>query len=234
MNVSGTRPTSQAPAQATQGTADRQVELLANILVRQGQCDAQTIDRGRRVAAESGQRLDLVLLQLGLVTERGLAEGYATLLSVPLAGPARYPEAPLFPERLTPRFLRNARALPLSVEHDTLVIAVADALDEFTPAAIAAATGMPVRLEIAVPIEAADRVATVAVEEVAEERAGEGVGPALRLSEEAGGADDSANVGGHAGFAHGPAPLVKRQLFRRPVHGHRQPFDDAGLHVDAE
>ena len=135
MNVSGTRPTSQTPTQATQGTSDRQVELLATILVRQGQCDSLTIDRGRRVAAESGQRLDLVLLQLGLVTERGLAEVYATLLGVPLAGPARYPEAPLFPERLTPRFLRTARALPLAVEEETLVLAVADALDEFTPAA---------------------------------------------------------------------------------------------------
>jgi general secretion pathway protein E len=153
MNVSGARPTSQNPAQATHATSDRQVELLATILVRQGQCDSLTIDRGRRVAAESGQRLDLVLLQLGLVTERGLAEVYATLLGVPLAGPARYPEAPLFPERLTPRFLRTARALPLAVEEETLVLAVADALDEFTPAAIASATGLPVRVEIAVPIE---------------------------------------------------------------------------------
>jgi general secretion pathway protein E len=129
------------------------VELLAALLVRQGQCDLLTLERGRRVATESGQRLDQVLLQLGLVTERGLAEAYATLLGVPIAGPARYPEAPLFPERLTPRFLRTARAVPVAVEQDILVLAVADALDEFTPAAVAAATGLPVRLEVAVPIE---------------------------------------------------------------------------------
>jgi general secretion pathway protein E len=154
MTVSGLRLSSKdATTQATQAPASRQVELLANILVRQGQCDAATIDRGRRVAAESGQRLDQVLLQLGLVTERGLAEGYATLLGVPMAGPARYPEAPHFPERLTPRFLRTARVLPLAVEDATLVLAVADALDEFSPAAVSAATGLAVRLEIAVPIE---------------------------------------------------------------------------------
>jgi general secretion pathway protein E len=154
MTVSGLRLSSKdASPQATQAPASRQVELLANILIRQGQCDAQTIDRGRRVANESGQRLDLVLLQLGLVTERGLAEGYATLLGVQIAGPARYPEAPLFPERLTPRFLRTARVLPLAVEDNTVVLAVADALDEFSPAAVAAATGLAVRLEIAVPIE---------------------------------------------------------------------------------
>ena len=136
-----------------QAEADRQVDDLAAILLRQGQCDGQTIERGRRVAAESGQRLDLVLIQLGLVTERGLAEAYATLLGVPLAGPARFPEAPLYPERLSPRFLRTARACPLAVEDETLVLGVADGLDAFTPAAIAAATGRAVRLEIAVPIE---------------------------------------------------------------------------------
>ena len=139
--------TSEAPA-------ERQVELLASILVQQGQCDTQTIDRGRRVAQESGQRLDLVLLQLGLVTERGLAEAYAALLGAPIAGPARYPEQPLFPDRLSPRFLRTARALPLAVdEQQVLAVAVTDALDDYTPHAIAAATGLAVRVEIAVPIE---------------------------------------------------------------------------------
>ncbi len=139
-------------SQAT-SALDMQVNLLADILLRQGQCDAQTIDRGRRVATETGQRLDLVLIQLGLVTERGLAEAYATLLGAKLAGPARFPAAPLFPDRLQPKFLRTARACPLAVEDDTLVLGVADALDDFTPAAVAAATRLPVRLEIAVPIE---------------------------------------------------------------------------------
>ena len=137
----------------TTSALDMQVNLLADILLRQGQCDAQTIERGRRVAAETGQRLDLVLIQLGLVTERGLAEAYATLLGAKLAGPARFPAAPLFPDRLLPKFLRTARACPLAVEDDTLVLGVADALDDFTPAAVAAATRLPVRLEIAVPIE---------------------------------------------------------------------------------
>jgi general secretion pathway protein E len=133
--------------------ADRRLDLLASHLIIAHQCDTQTIDRGRRVAAESGQRLDQVLIQLGLVTERGLAEAYAALLGVPVASPARYPQTPLFPERLNPRFLRTARALPLALEASVLVVAVADALDDFTPAAIAAATAHQVRLEIAVPIE---------------------------------------------------------------------------------
>jgi general secretion pathway protein E len=157
MTVTGARLTPAQgpdPGQSTlPAPADRHVDLLAGLLLRHGQCDAQTIERGRRVAAESGQRLDKVLIQLGLVTERGLAEAYSTLLGVPIASPARYPETPLLPERLAPRFLRTARACPIAIEDNVLVLAVADALDDFTPAAVAAATNLPTRLEIAVPIE---------------------------------------------------------------------------------
>ncbi len=130
------------------------VESLAALLVELGQCDARTVERGRRVAADSGQRLDKVLLQLGLVTERGLAEAYARLLNLPIATPDRYPAAePLFADRLSTRFLRSARALPVAEGDGRLMVAVADPLDAFVPAAIASAAGLPVSLLVGVPIE---------------------------------------------------------------------------------
>ena len=128
-------------------------ERLGRLLLDQGQCDQRTLDRARRVADESGGRLDVVLLQLGLVSERGLADAYCALLGVPLATAERYPAEPILVERLTPRFLREVRALPLAAEASALVVACADPLDDFVPAAIAAATGSTVRIEVAVPIE---------------------------------------------------------------------------------
>nr|WP_294529026.1 ATPase, T2SS/T4P/T4SS family [uncultured Rhodopila sp.] len=133
---------------------DQQLDALAGILLRQGHCDQRTLDRARRAAAESGQRLDAILIQLGLVSERGLADAYATLLSVPVTSIDRYPTLePVLPDRLAPAFLRHARAVPLAADNDTLVLAAADPLDPFTPSAVAAATGRRVRLEVAVPIE---------------------------------------------------------------------------------
>ena len=133
------------------------LDRLTDILLGSGQCDARVIERGRRVAEENGQRLDAVLLQLGLVSERGLADAFATLLNLPVAGADRYPQdQPLYADRLTARFLRHARALPVAVERgeaDTLILAMADPLDIFTPAAVASATGLKVCLEVAVPIE---------------------------------------------------------------------------------
>jgi len=132
---------------------EQTLDALALLLMEQGHCDQKTVERARRVAADSGQRLDSVMIQLGLVTERGLAEAYAALLGTRLVTPDRYPDEPLFPGRLTTRFLRNARAMPIAIEHETLVVAATDPLDPFVQAAISAATGQRVALEVAVPIE---------------------------------------------------------------------------------
>jgi len=130
-----------------------QLDRLADILLATGRCDGRTIERARRVAQESGQRLDAVLIQLGLVTERDLAGAYATLLGLELAEPAQFPASPLLPELLPRRFLHQARAIPLALEAGALVLAVADPLDNFTPAAIGAAARRPVRLRVAVPLD---------------------------------------------------------------------------------
>ena len=142
------------PSQALGTAADPRLPDLAALLVENGHCDARTVERGRRVAAESAQRLDTVLIQLGLVGERGLASCYALLLGLPLATPDSYPaDEPLLSDQLPQRFLRDNRLLPLRAEDGLLALAVADPLDPFAPAAVSAATGLAVQLHVAVPIE---------------------------------------------------------------------------------
>ena len=135
------------------GGPDAMAAAIADMLLRQGVLDAGALDRARRVAAESGKRLDGVLVQLGMVKERGLAEAQAALLGIPLVGPERFPEKPLFGDRLKPKFLRKANAVPLAIEHDHLVVAMADPFDTFTRDVIAAATGRQVAIAVGVPIE---------------------------------------------------------------------------------
>jgi general secretion pathway protein E len=129
------------------------LDELIDLLVQEGHCDAKAVERGRRVAEESGQRLDMVLSQLGLVTERSLAGGYARLLGLPTMAAGDYPAEPLWPDRLSVPFLRAARAMPVAQDGDKLVLAVADPFDLFTPEAVAIATGQAVQLSIALPIE---------------------------------------------------------------------------------
>src|SRR5262245_27491460 len=87
---------------------------LGDLLVEQGLLDTASLDRGRRVASENGARLDRVLPQLGLVSERALGEAIARLLGLKLASPADYPTEAILPERLRVKFLRKSRALPIS------------------------------------------------------------------------------------------------------------------------
>ena len=130
-----------------------EMERLADVVIELGQCDSRTVERGRRLAQENGQRLDAILLQLGLISERGLAEAYSILLALPVARAESYPPTPLLPARLTAKFLRQVRAVPLSHDLDTLVVAFADPLNRFVGKAIAAATGLKISAQVAVPLE---------------------------------------------------------------------------------
>jgi general secretion pathway protein E len=145
---------SREPASAA--SAQNAAEALARLgsaLVESGAIDQRTLERARRVAAETGGRLDRVLTQLGLISERGLAQALAELVSAPLVAPADYPEEPLFVDRLRAKFLRKAHALPIADGSEAAVLAMVDPLDVFTRYAVAAALGRPVAVAVAVPID---------------------------------------------------------------------------------
>jgi general secretion pathway protein E len=141
---------------ATYPTAQDAAEALARLgpaLVESGAIDQRTLERARRVAAETDRRLDRVLTQLGLISERGLAEAFSRLLGAPIAAAADYPDEALFLDRLQAKFLRRAHALPIAAGEERATLAMADPLDVFIRNAVAAAIGRPVMVAVAVPIE---------------------------------------------------------------------------------
>ncbi len=142
-----------ATALPTARDADDALARLGPALIGSGAVDQRTLERARRVASETGGRLDRVLTQLGLVSERALAEALAQLVAAPIVTPADYPDAALFVDRLKAKFLRRAHAMPIADNEDGAVLAMADPLDVFTRNAVAAALGRPVAVAIAVPIE---------------------------------------------------------------------------------
>ena len=152
-------------------TAANPAEALARLgpaLVDSGAIDYRTLDRARRVAAETGGRLDRVLTQLGLISERGLAEALAQLVAAPLVTPADYPGEALFVDRLRSKFLRKAHALPIAEHNGRAVLAMVDPLDGFTRDAVATALARPVVVAVAVPIELEAALDRLYLEPVAE------------------------------------------------------------------
>src|SRR6267143_683616 len=136
--------------------AENPAEVLARLggsLVDSGAIDRRSLDRARRVDAETAGRPDPVLTPRGLVSARGIGEALAQLIRAPLVGPGDYPDAPLFADRLKVKFLRQVRAMPIAAAEDRATLAMADPLDVFARDAVAAALGYPVRVAVAIPIE---------------------------------------------------------------------------------
>ena len=141
------------------GTLDTEdfLQSLGERLIESGSLDAPGLDRAARLQSESGERLDRILVKLGLVSEREMAEAFAAGLALPLADPDHYPEDPPFADRVSPEFLKSAKAIPLSDRGDRLVLAVADPLDAFVVDALRLRLGREIERYVGVPadIEAA-------------------------------------------------------------------------------
>ena len=122
-------------------------------LIEAGKLDRNGLERALKLRAESGERLSALLPKLGLVSERDLAEAVAAELDLPLIGAREFPETPLYAERLSPRFLREAQVLPIAEEAGGLVVAMADPLDDYAADALRLISGQELLPRVAVPGE---------------------------------------------------------------------------------
>lgn len=110
---------------------------------------AETLARASVVQQESGERLDAVLTRLGLVSEQALAEAIAEASGLRLAGPDDFPAEPAEAGALSPRFLREAKIVPLASVAGTMQAAFVDPLDPEAVEALAYALQRPVTALVA-------------------------------------------------------------------------------------
>jgi general secretion pathway protein E len=126
---------------------------LADLLLARGRVDARALDRALRVKTGSDERLLELLPKLGLVAERDAAEAAAEILKLPLVGPRDYPTLPLYEGKISARFLRDSRVLPLAESDEGVIVAMADPIDEYSMSAVGMITGRKVIPRVAVPSE---------------------------------------------------------------------------------
>ena len=141
------------------GSAERHDFLLdlARRLIEAGKLQTSGLERALRVHDETGEHLADALTKLGLVSESDLAAAYAETLELKLVARKDFPDEPLFEDRLSYRFLQQARIVPIDEGPDGAVLAMADPLDRFAIDAVRMAAGAPVEIRVATPadIEAA-------------------------------------------------------------------------------
>ncbi|MFO1281220.1 MAG: type II secretion system ATPase GspE [Burkholderiales bacterium] len=126
-------------------------QRLGELLIERGKLDAGSLERALRLQQETPERLGALLVTLGLCAPRDVAEALAAQLGLPMLDAAGYPELPILEERVSARFLRDARALPVREDADELVLAMADPTDAYAVDAFAMVTGRRVRPVVAVP-----------------------------------------------------------------------------------
>ncbi|MCB1778356.1 MAG: type II secretion system protein GspE, partial [Candidatus Competibacteraceae bacterium] len=126
---------------------------LGELLVNHQKLADADLQRARRVQEGTGENLDTLLLKLGLVSERDLAEALAAQLNLPLVRPADYPDTPATDSAVSPRFLKESRAIPLADEEQELIVAMANPTDEYVLSALRLATGKTILPQVGIPSE---------------------------------------------------------------------------------
>src|SRR5438445_11145459 len=92
------------------------VEAFCACLASEGLLDIQAASRARRAAEASGERLDHVLVKLGLIAEGDLAAAYAAYCGLELLRAEDLPERAVLGQRLKLSYLKSTHILAMSFQ----------------------------------------------------------------------------------------------------------------------
>ncbi len=123
-------------------------------LLLQGRLSRENLARASSLSHRSSETLEVLLVKLGMVSERDMAEALAAYHEVPLVRPEDYPAVPpLDEQRISVRFLKAHHLLPLHEEDGRLVLAMANPGDGYAIAAMRMACGLEILPRVGVPSE---------------------------------------------------------------------------------
>ena len=117
---------------------------LGELLVERGCLQPPMLERALKLQRENGERLGQLLLQLGMISERDLAEALGQQLNVPVVASGDYPDTPVTEDALASEFLRSSGAVPLALEERGVRVAMTDPSDAYTIQALGMALGQSV------------------------------------------------------------------------------------------
>jgi general secretion pathway protein E len=107
------------------------------------------IGKAREVCGETGERLITTVRRLGILSGTDLARAVATYYSLPTVREGDWPQTSILGDVLSPRYLREHKVLPLSVDERRLLLAAADPGHIEAINAIKLASGRDVELRVA-------------------------------------------------------------------------------------
>ena len=152
--MNGDQPAPVETAVAPQDDSPRR-KTLCELLVDVGKLDPTNIERARRLQQEQAQwePIGTILVKLGLVSERDIAESLSRQLEMQLVTKAAFPDELPIDERISHKFLKQNRALIVDEDEDTVTVVMADPQDSYVLDALKLFTGKRIWPRVGIPSE---------------------------------------------------------------------------------
>ncbi|MEM1092521.1 MAG: type II secretion system ATPase GspE [Pseudomonadota bacterium] len=128
---------------------------LCSALVEAGRLRDADVVKAQRLAAESNDNFVGLLVRLGLVSERDVAETTAGLLDLKLMSSKDFPEVPPAVD-LPMRFMRERHVVPLAEQGDTVLLAMANPRDDYAMRAVGMALNRQIQPAVGIQSEIDD------------------------------------------------------------------------------
>ena len=121
-------------------------ELLGEILLSRSKLDPANLERALQVqqtlkGGSAYEKLGSILMRLGMVSARDLAEALALQRGWVIADADDFPELPILEEQVSARFIKEHQVIPIAEDDIEVTVAMADPADQFASQALAMATG---------------------------------------------------------------------------------------------
>ena len=142
---------------------------LGEMLIERRLITPEDLDRALEIQKERDEKIGKILVDLGFVAMRDVLDALSEQLRVPIVTLEAPPPVTPETERLSPRFLRQFRCIPVGLHNSTMTLAMADPLDFETISAVRNVTGLKIDRALAPEQEILDAVDKFYGESAAEE-----------------------------------------------------------------
>ncbi|MEX2647854.1 MAG: type II secretion system ATPase GspE [Alphaproteobacteria bacterium] len=126
---------------------------FGTLLLELGKIDAETLERALGAQKAHGERLGEILTKLGVLSDVDRAQALGTQLELPVVMAPDYPAEPVLGERISGKFLKEAKVIPLADRPEALFVAMVDPLDSYALRALQLLVGKPVKVAVAADSE---------------------------------------------------------------------------------
>ena len=200
------------------------VDELCTFLIDQGRLKPADLKRANTYRDQHGGELVTLLLRLGLVSERDLAEAEARLLDRPLVLQDDYPDEAPELDGLSHRYLQQNLLLPVHLDDNGLQVIMANPRDDYALKALSMATGATVLPRVGIASE---------IENGIEKLFGGGRSQMGQIADRLGGGEEDLEDVEHLRDLASEAPVIRlvNLVLQRAVEGrasdiHIEPFEN--------